>query len=64
MVNSLHACIPVLQIQFCWGERDTSAEETAEGVYLSWRSNGTMLIRAQKTAGANAVISGVFVDHP
>lgn len=43
-------------------EREVSALETGQGVYLSWKVAGPVVIRTRKIAGANAVISGVFVD--
>ena len=39
-----------------------TVEETAAGVYLTWRATGPLQLDLTKTAGFNAVVSGVFVD--
>ena len=41
-----------------------SVAEMGNGVYLSWEVTGPVTIRAQKRAGFNATVSGVFVDEP
>ena len=45
-------------------EREFLAEEMERGVYLSWESEGSVVVRFRKGTGANAVISGVFADRP
>jgi len=45
------------------GQRvSVSADETSQGVYLTWRVQGTAKLKLQKRQGANVVLSGVFVD--
>ena len=39
-------------------------EEMEKGVYLSWEAEGPIVVRARRVSGANAVVSGVFVDRP
>ena len=39
-------------------------EETAAGIYLTWKVSGAVTIHARKTEGFNAAVSGVFVDAP
>ena len=34
------------------------------GVYLDWRVSGNLLITVTRTAGANAVLNGLFLDGP
>ena len=34
------------------------------GVYLRWSVSGNLMIKFTKTAGANAVLSGIFFDAP
>jgi Bacterial Ig domain len=34
------------------------------GVYLDWKVSGAIAIKITKTAGANAVLSGIFFDPP
>ena len=38
--------------------------ETAKGVYLTWTVTGSVVLEVKKSAGFNAVSSGVFVDIP
>jgi hypothetical protein len=38
-------------------------QETAGGVYLTWTVTGKVNLALRKTAGANAVASGVFIDR-
>ena len=42
--------------------RPIAVQETDGGVYLSWQVTGPVNIELKKTAGFNAVLSGVFVD--
>ena len=42
--------------------QQATIEETDRGVYLRWTVTGPITIEVRKTAGYNAVISGVFVD--
>lgn len=42
--------------------RAVPREETARGVYLSWRVTGPVAAQIRKMAGYNVVLSGVFVD--
>jgi hypothetical protein len=44
--------------------RDVSAVETDRGVYLTWQVTGPVVITVRKTAGENAIVSGVFIDSP
>jgi hypothetical protein len=44
-------------------ERLLSIQEIQDGVYLSWRVSGKIVLSVLKTAGANALLTGVFVDH-
>lgn len=37
-------------------------QETAGGVYLTWTVTGKVTLELKKTAGANVVASGVFID--
>ncbi len=39
-----------------------SVQETESGVYLSWIVTGAVTVELAKTAGYNAVASGVFID--
>ena len=34
------------------------------GTYLDWRVSGNVLIKITNLAGANAVLSGLFLDSP
>jgi hypothetical protein len=43
--------------------QNATIEETGEGIYLSWEVSGPVTIKARKTEGFNAVVSGVFVDE-
>jgi hypothetical protein len=43
--------------------RNVTTTEMARGVYLTWTITGKVKIQARKTAGINAVVSGVFVDE-
>ncbi len=42
--------------------RNVAADDTARGVYLRWIASGRIEIVLEKTAGFNAVASGVFID--
>ncbi len=42
--------------------RDARVKETGRGVYLTWTVRGPVIAELRKTAGFNAVLSGVFVD--
>ncbi len=42
--------------------QQATIEETDRGVYLKWTVTGPVTVEVRKTAGYNAVISGVFVD--
>jgi hypothetical protein len=35
-----------------------------QGVYVNWVIRGQVLIRVRRTAGVNAVVSGLFIDNP
>jgi hypothetical protein len=39
-----------------------SQEETARGTYLTWTVSGKVKLALKNVAGANAVVSGVFID--
>ena len=41
---------------------ETSEQENARGIYLSWSVSGTVRVRLTKKAGFNATLSGVFID--
>ena len=45
-----------------YDRQNTTVAETNQGVYFSWEVTGPATIRARKTAGYNAAVSGVFVD--
>ncbi len=44
------------------GTQAVSTQEAAGGVYLTWTVTGKVNLVLKKTAGANAVASGVFID--
>jgi len=43
--------------------QSASVAEMGNGIYLSWEVIGSVTIKAQKNAGCNAAVSGVFVDE-
>jgi hypothetical protein len=43
--------------------RTVSADETDQGVYLTWDVSGPVTIECRKVSGYNAVVSGVFLDR-
>ena len=43
-------------------EKPVSVEESAGGLYLSWDVTGPVSVRSIKTAGPDALITGIFVD--
>jgi hypothetical protein len=44
-------------------ERSLSLQEMQDGVYMSWQVSGRIVLSAQKMAGANALVTAVFVDR-
>jgi len=45
-----------------YDRQSASVTECGQGVYLSWDVTGPATVTAKKTAGANAAVSGVFID--
>ena len=43
--------------------QSASVAEMGNGIYLSWEVTGSVTIKAPKTAGFNATVSGVFIDE-
>ncbi|MBN1417132.1 MAG: hypothetical protein JXP34_00035 [Planctomycetes bacterium] len=42
--------------------RPVTTEDSREGIYATWLVSGPVSIAVRKTAGYNAVVSGVFID--
>ena len=43
--------------------QSATVAETDKGIYLSWDVTGPVTVKARKTEGFNAAVSGVFVDN-
>jgi hypothetical protein len=56
------------QIQISSSSGTVLATETissfVNGVYLNWQVSGNLVITITRTAGANAVLNGIFLDPP
>ncbi len=56
------ATISLLDRDRVLDEKPVSVEEAAGGLYLSWDVTGPVSVRSVKTAGPDALITGIFVD--